>query len=95
MLHLSDSSRLCFAMAVTCLVMGAIGAIANLLIPGSTTLDALLIVAVFYSGLGCVDLLGISSAVNCEDTNEPCQGHRTTTADCNHGVLPKSVRRGA
>lgn len=95
MLHLSDSSRLCFAVAVTCLVMGAIGAIANLLIPGSTTLDALLIVAVFYAALGCLDLSEVSGAVNCEDTNELCQGHRITNVDCNHGVQPESVKRAA
>lgn len=70
--HLNDATRLCFAVAIAALVIGALGAIVNLLAPRTTTVDALLIVAAFYAALGAMERSKASAAITSDCPHEVC-----------------------
>lgn len=52
----NDASRLCFGAATICFGIGAIAWIVNFFVAGTTMLDGLLVVAVFYFALGVIKL---------------------------------------
>jgi len=55
--RLNIESKLCFNAALACFVLGAAGWIINYFAPDTTRLHGLLVVAVFYSMLGAINLL--------------------------------------
>ncbi len=95
MAKLNDTARLCFSVAVMCLAMGAVGATANLIVPDATTLDALLIVAVFYAGLGFLSLPRSSCTTRCDQTDGNRDGTGVEKATCRHEFQSESMKRAA
>ena len=55
--RLNVESKLCFSAALACFILGAAGWIINYFAADTTRLHGLLVVAVFYSMLGVINLL--------------------------------------
>lgn len=94
--HLNDATKLCFAVAITALVVGALGAIVNLLAPRTTTVDALLIVAAIYAALGTMERSRASAAITFDRPREvSCSEQGVTEVDVGREVEPGSLQRAA
>ena len=94
--NLNDTARLCFGVAVAGLLVGVPGAIVNVFAPQTTTLDALLVVAVFYGAMGGRELLTGSSAITADRLSDhPGRECEAIEDEVRHTVETASSKRAA
>ena len=86
--QLTSEQQLCFSAAVCCMVLGTIGWGINYFNPGATSLDAMLVVGVFY-----LFNAGLAAWKNRASESQPTPS--SETVHTNHSVDADSKQRDA